>query len=99
MYAPIGDYAIIGDCHTAALVARDGSIDWYCPGRFDAPAVFCRLLDRHKGGYLRLAPVDQFTAQRRYRGATNVLQTTFSSSAGIVRLTDCMVVVERETAQ
>jgi GH15 family glucan-1,4-alpha-glucosidase len=48
-YPPIGAYAVIGDCHTAALISRDGSIDWYCPGRFDAPAVFCRLLDADRG--------------------------------------------------
>ena len=49
-YSPIGAYALIGDCHTAALVSRAGSVDWYCPGRFDAPAVFCRLLDADRGG-------------------------------------------------
>ena len=56
-YPPISDYALVGDCHSAALIARDGSVDWFCPGRFDAPAVFCRLLDADKGGYLRTAPI------------------------------------------
>jgi GH15 family glucan-1,4-alpha-glucosidase len=89
-YQPIGAYALIGDCQTAALVARDGSIDWYCPRRFDAPAVFCRLLDASKGGYLQVAPVDATSMQRRYRGSTNVLETTFTTADGSVRLTDCM---------
>ena len=53
-YPPIADYALIGDCRTAALISRSGSIDWYCPGRFDAPAILCRLLDADKGGYLAI---------------------------------------------
>lgn len=89
-YAPIGDYAIIGDCHTAALISREGSIDWLCPGRFDAPAVFCRLLDADRGGYLSVRPVGEFAAQRRYRGATNVLETEFQTAAGRVHVTDLM---------
>ncbi len=88
---PIGDYAPIGDCRTAALISRAGSIDWYCPGRFDAPAVFCRILDAHKGGYFRVAPTQEFSCSRRYVGATNVLETTFSTGSWRVRLTDCMV--------
>jgi GH15 family glucan-1,4-alpha-glucosidase len=56
-YRPIGDYAIIGDCHTAALVDSRGSIDWYCPERFDSGAVFWRILDAARGGFLSIAPV------------------------------------------
>src|SRR5918911_325633 len=94
-YPPIGDYALIGDCHTAALVARDGSIDWYCPRRFDAPAVFCRLLDAAKGGYLQVAPAGAASVGRRYRGPTNVLETTFTVAGGSARLTDCMALYPR----
>jgi len=97
-YPPIADYALVGDCHTAALIARDGSVDWFCPGRFDGPAVFCRLLDADRGGYLQLAPAGEFSAQRRYRGRTNVLETTFSSGGGQIRMTDLMP-VHRRTSQ
>ena len=94
-YPPISSYAVIGDCHTAALVSRDGSVDWYCPARFDAPAVFCRLLDADKGGYLRLAPAGAFAAERRYRGCTNLLETTFRGAGGRVRVTDFMPIHHR----
>jgi GH15 family glucan-1,4-alpha-glucosidase len=60
-YPPVVDNALIGDCRTAALVARDGSIDSFCPGQVDAPAAFCRLLDAGKGGYLRSAPVGAYS--------------------------------------
>ena len=94
-YPPISDHALIGDCHSAALIARDGSVDWYCPGRFDAPAVFCRLLDVDRGGYLRTVPGGSFSVERRYCGPTNVLETTFSAQAGRVRLTDLMPIHQR----
>jgi GH15 family glucan-1,4-alpha-glucosidase len=94
-YPPIADYAIVGDCHTSALIARDSSVDWLCPRRFDAPAVFCRLLDAHKGGYFRSAPAGHFETNRRYHGATNVLQTELSGSTGRVRLTDFLPVHQR----
>ena len=94
-YPPVADYAIIGDCHTAALVSREGSIDWYCPGRFDGPAVFCRLLDANKGGHLSLAPPGRFASERRYRGATNVLETTFTADGGRARVTDFMPIFRR----
>lgn len=96
-YPPIAAYALIGDCQSAALVSNEGSVDWYCPGRFDGPAVFCRLLDAAKGGYLRLAPAGRFSAHRRYRGPTNVLETTFEAVGGRVRLTDLMP-IHRRTA-
>jgi len=94
-YPPIGDYALVGDCHSAALIARDGSVDWFCPGRFDAPAVFCRLLDADKGGYLRTAPPGSSSIERRYRGPTNVLETIFSTRGGWVRATDLMPIHQR----
>ena len=94
-YLPIADYAVVGDCHTAALIARDGSVDWYCPTRFDGPAVFCRLLDADRGGFFGLAPTGRFSSERRYRGATNVLETTFAAAGGRVRLTDFMPIHDR----
>lgn len=97
LYAPISDYALVGDCHSAALIARDGSVDWFCPGRFDAPAVFCRLLDADNGGYLRTAPTGSFSVERRYRGLTNVLETTFSVEGGRVRATDLMPIHQRSS--
>lgn len=94
-YPPIGAYAVIGDCHTAALVSQDGSIDWYCPVRFDAPAVFCRILDADKGGYLRVAPAGRFAAERAYRDGTNVLETTYTEGGNRVRVTDLMPIHQR----
>jgi len=99
-YCPIADYAIIGDCHTAALVSKRGSIDWYCPGRFDAPAVFCRLLDAEKGGFLSVAPEGGHEVSRRYREHTNVLETTFTCEGGaVVRLTDFMAIHRRASSR
>lgn len=91
-YSPIAGYGVIGDCHTVALIAREGSIDWYCPGRFDNPAVFCRLLDIHKGGYLKIAPSGPFTTERSYEDASNILLQTFSDGKGKVRITYLMPV-------
>jgi GH15 family glucan-1,4-alpha-glucosidase len=87
---PLSEYAIIGDGRTAALVATDCSVDWLCYGRFDGPAVFCRLLDAGIGGYFQIAPETQFRATRRYLGNTNVLLTEFECASGRVRVTDCM---------
>lgn len=95
-YRPISDYALIGDCHTAALISKEGSIDWYCPRRFDAPAVFCRILDARKGGYLRIVPAGPHEASRRYRNSTNMLETTFRTAKGSARVTDFMPVYQRK---
>src|SRR5262245_54368867 len=96
-YPPISEYALIGDCHSAALVSAHGSIDWYCPGRFDAPAVFSRLLDVDLGGSWRVAPRASHRASRRYYGPTNVLETVFElGGGGRVTLTDFMPVHARQ---
>lgn len=88
----IGDYALIGDCHSAALVGRDGSIDWACFPRFDSPSVFGKILDQDRGGFFRIAPAAGYTTRRRYLDDTNVLETTFTTETGVVEVTDCMPV-------
>jgi GH15 family glucan-1,4-alpha-glucosidase len=94
-YRPIRDYALIGDCHGAALVARDGGIDWCCIGRFDADPLFTRLLDAGQGGYFDLCPEAPFAVHRRYRPRTNILETEFATGEGRVRLVDFMPVGRR----
>ena len=91
-YAPIRDYAVVGDCHGAALVARDGGVDWCCFRRFDADPVFCRLLDAERGGALAVTPVGPYQVQREYLDGTNVLRTVFSTRSGRVALIDFMPV-------
>src|SRR5438128_10889112 len=89
-YRPIGDYGVVGDMHSAALVGLDGSIDWYCAPRFDSPSVFAALLDSQKGGRFQLSPTGNFTTKQSYEGETNILATTFDSKEGRIRLTDFM---------
>lgn len=91
-YPPIRDYALIGDCHGAALVSRHGSIDWCCLGRFDADPIFCRILDARNGGFLSIRPVEEYQVQRGYLEGTNILRTVFSTRTGKVALTDFMPV-------
>jgi len=85
---------MIGDCHTAALVSSMGSIDWCCLPRFDAGSAFGRLLDRDRGGYCVIAPVDSDDAEasREYVEDSLVLATTFACPSGEVTLTDCFVI-------
>jgi GH15 family glucan-1,4-alpha-glucosidase len=89
----IEDYALIGDMQTAALVGRDGSIDWLCLPRFDSPACFTRLLGTEDHGYWRIAPAagtGKADVKRHYQGDTLILQTEWRTATGTARLTDFM---------
>ena len=91
MAAAIEDYALIGDCHTSALVGRDGSIDWLCLPRFDSGACFAALLGGPENGRWLLAPAGEVTASRRtYRDGTLILETEFETAEGAVRIVDFM---------
>jgi alpha,alpha-trehalase len=86
---PIGDYALLSDCRSAALVSSAGSVDWLCCPRFDAPAVFARLLDAG-GGHFAIRPAGDFQASRAYIEQTMVLETTFRTETGTAVLTDAL---------
>ena len=88
----IEDYALIGDCQSAALVGRDGSIDWLCLPRFDSPACFAALLGTPQHGRWKISPAEAFTAKRRYRADTLILETDFETDTGAVTLIDFMPV-------
>jgi GH15 family glucan-1,4-alpha-glucosidase len=90
MALPIEDYALIGDRHTAALVGRNGSIDWLCLPRFDSPACFAGLLGSDDNGHWQLCPVGEWTSTRRYVDDSTALETTFTTADGVVRLLDLM---------
>jgi GH15 family glucan-1,4-alpha-glucosidase len=91
MPSPIEDYALLGDCETAALVGRDGSIDWLCWPRFDSPACFAALLGTPDHGRWKIAPAaSEVRVQRRYRGDTLILETDFETADGAVTLLDFM---------
>jgi len=89
-YPPIADYGLIGDSRSAALISRDGSIDWLCWPRFDSPSLFARLLDRGAGGHFQIRPAGEYRSHRRYIGETNVLETTFETASGTMVLVDLM---------
>jgi glucoamylase len=90
-FAPaIEDYALIGDCRSAALVSRAGSIDWLCWPRFDSPACLAALLGRAEHGRWRIAPAAKATVSRRYLPDTLILETVFDTPQGSVALIDFM---------
>jgi GH15 family glucan-1,4-alpha-glucosidase len=87
----IEDYGLIGDTHSAALVSRDGSIDWLCLPRFDSPSCFGAILDPTVGGHWRISPESgDFSTDRSYRRDSMVLETTFHTSTGSSTLIDCL---------
>jgi GH15 family glucan-1,4-alpha-glucosidase len=91
-YPPIDDYALIGDCRSAGLVSRDGSLDWLCLPRFDSPSIFAAVLDAKNGGRFLVRPLGEFRTERRYLTNTNVLETVFRTPTGACVLRDLMSV-------
>jgi GH15 family glucan-1,4-alpha-glucosidase len=98
MAAKIEDYGLIGDCETAALVDRNGSIDWLCWPDFSSEACFAALLGSEENGYWKIAPAEgTWQTRRRYRDHTLILETTFEQASGAIRLIDFMPVRERNS--
>jgi len=96
MAARIEDYALIGDCETAALVDNRGTIDWLCWPDFSSEACFAALLGNKENGFWSICPADgDWTTTRRYRDHTLILETTFRHSAGVVKIIDFMPIRER----
>jgi GH15 family glucan-1,4-alpha-glucosidase len=91
-YRPIESYGLIGDMRTAALVGRDGSIDWFCPGRFDAASTFAAVLDADIGGSFRVAPAVPCSSKQLYLPDTAILLTRFYTEGGVAEVTDFMPV-------
>jgi GH15 family glucan-1,4-alpha-glucosidase len=87
-YPPIADYAVLSDCHSAALVSRSGSVDWACLRRFDHASAFGRLLDWDRGGSFRLTPLDVRRTSRRYLGDSLVLETRVEAAGGEATVTE-----------
>src|SRR4051812_43860896 len=88
-FRPVADYGLLADCTSAALVDRSGSIDWLCLPHYDSPAVFSRLLDP-AAGHWAITPTAAFEVERRYLPGSLVIETTFRTDGGVVRLTDAL---------
>jgi alpha,alpha-trehalase len=88
-FRPVADYGLLADCNSAALVDRDGSIGWLCLPRYDSPAVFAQILDPG-GGHWQIRPTASYRSERRYLPGTLVIETTFATETGSVKLTDAM---------
>src|SRR2546430_17390451 len=94
-HLPIADYALLSDCRSAALVSRQGSVDWLCFPRFDKPSVFGRILDE-RAGHWSIRPVGDAEPSRRYLDGTLVLETTYRTPTGIATLVDALAVGRNE---
>lgn len=92
----ISDYAIIGNCRSAALVSKFGSIDWCCLPEFHSPSIFSALLDGDNGGRFSISPVGEFSAEQSYLDDTNIVSTTFKTKDGQARILDAFVVQTEE---
>ncbi len=91
-FPPIGDYAFLSDCHTGALVAPNGTIEWLCAPRFDSPSIFGALLDRGAGGF-RLGPYGTLVpGSRRYEPGTNIVETTWMTQSGWLVVRDALTI-------
>jgi GH15 family glucan-1,4-alpha-glucosidase len=91
-FPPIAEYGFLSDCHTAALVAPDGTVEWLCPPRFDSPSVFAAMLDRSAGGF-RFGPSNiGVPAGRRYEPGTNILETTWMTATGWLVVRDALII-------
>jgi GH15 family glucan-1,4-alpha-glucosidase len=98
-YQPIEDYGIIGNLRTAALISKQGSVDWFCFPRFDSPSVFGAILDEKKGGYYCIAPVKRnVTVKQLYWPDTNVLVTRFLSGDGVGEVVDFMPITSNNNS-
>jgi len=88
-FTPIGEHGLLADCNSAALVNRDGSIDWLCLPRYDSDAIFARILDPD-GGHWSIRPAGEYMVERRYVPGSLVIETTFTTATGVVRMRDAM---------
>lgn len=88
--APINSYGAVGDGCSVALLALDGSVDWWCVRTLDAPPLFDRLIDPEAGGFFALTATDVVSVERRYRDRSNVLETTYRTATGVARLTESL---------
>jgi GH15 family glucan-1,4-alpha-glucosidase len=96
-YPDISDHGLIGDLQTAALVATDGTVDWFCTPRFDSPSIFASLLDADKGGYMRVAPAtDKYVSRQLYLPDTAILITRFLTEDGVGEVADFMPIAGRQ---
>ena len=92
----LSQYSLIGNCRSAALVSRHGSIDWCCLPGFDSPAIFSALLDQEKGGHFSIRPAGSYTSRQAYVDDTNVVETFFETADGSATLTDAFAAAEEE---